>query len=287
VTVPMCLAPFSEQAPASFVIPANACDTHAHVISPDTQAYPFVADRTYTPPPADEGQYLKMLDEQGMQRGVLVQISVYGKDNRYMLHVLRRHPKRLRGVAVVDAEVSDTELESMHEAGVRGVRLNVLFKGGVGFDEMERLAHRIKDYGWHMQFLMDVSQLPELMPMMMRLPVPGVLDHMGHSPAAQIASTEGGRAMLDLLQHHGWWVKLSGAYRVSDRFDDFADVTPWAQTLVETAPERCLWGSDWPHVHIPKMVDTGKLRNQFAAWVPDDALRRQILVENPARLYDF
>lgn len=287
MSAPTCLAPFSGQAPASFAIPEHACDTHAHVISPDRHAHPFVEDRTYTPPSADESAYLNMLNKQGMRRGVLVQVSVHGKDNRYMLDVLRRHPQRLRGVAVVGPEVSDAELDAMHAVGVRGVRLNVLFKGGVGFNEMDRLAHRIKELGWHMQFLMDVRQLPDLMPMMTRLPVPGVLDHMGHAPVAELAAGKGGQAMLHMLEHYGWWVKLSGAYRIGSQLDSYEDVVPWAQRLVAAVPERCLWGSDWPHVHIPAMVDTGKLRNKFATWVPDEATRHRILVENPARLYDF
>ncbi|MYN14417.1 amidohydrolase family protein [Pusillimonas sp. TS35] len=284
---PLCLPPHSELTRADYTLPVGACDTHAHVVSPDTTQFPLSADRSYTPQPAPEGDYLRMLAAQGMTRGVLVQISVYGTDNRYMLDVLRRHPQRLRGVAVVSPDVSDAELEAMHRAGVRGVRLNVLFKGGIGFDAMVRLAHRIRDLGWHMQFLLDARQLPDLMPLMQRLPIPGVLDHMGHMPVAEGPDAQGRQALLHLLQAHGWWVKLSGAYRISDDWQAFRDVTAWAQTLANAAPDNILWGSDWPHVHISRMVDTGILRNQLAQWIPDETQRRKTLVDNPARLYGF
>ncbi len=284
---PTCLPPIQDQEPSCFDLPYGSCDSHAHVISPDTSRFPLVAERSYTPVPAAENNYLQMLQAQGMTRGVLVQISVYGTDNRYMLDVLRRHPDRLRGVAVVGPDVREAELESMHEAGVRGVRINVLFKGGMGFGDMERIAHKIKYLGWHMQFLMDARQLVDLMPQFKKLPVPGVVDHMGHMPVAEGLHSKGYQALLHMLQDYGWWVKLSGAYRISEDFDAYRDVVPWAQGLASAAPSHTVWGSDWPHVHIDRMVDTGKLRNQLAAWAPDESLREKILVTNPARLYGF
>ncbi|AHG63809.1 amidohydrolase family protein [Advenella mimigardefordensis] len=283
----LCLAPLQEIAPAGFELPANACDTHAHVVSDDTNTYPFVANRSYTPPAAPESNYLSMLERTGMQRGVLIQISVYGDDNRYMLKVLQRHPDKLRGIAVVREDVTQTQLQQMHEAGVRGLRLNVLFGGGTGFDAMETLAGKIAEFGWHMQFLMDARQLPELLPRLKRLPVPGVIDHMGHMPVAESINHPGFRAMQELIEKHDWWVKLSGAYRISDDFPDFADVVPWAQALINTNENRMLWGSDWPHVSIPRMPNTGLLLAQLAKWAPESRQRNKILVDNPAALYGF
>ncbi|MGK4924884.1 amidohydrolase family protein [Bordetella hinzii] len=287
--VPFCLPPLPlpQQAPPAFEAPPLACDTHAHVVAADRRAYPMVAERSYTPHPATEQAYLAMLAANGMERGVLVQISVYGTDNRYMLEVLRRHPERLRGIGVVAPDIGDAQLRDMHEAGVRGLRINVLFGGGIGFDAMETLAHRIKDMGWHMQFLMDARQLPELLPRMRKLPVPGVVDHMGHMPVAEGLQSPGFQALAHLVQDHGWWVKLSGAYRISAQYDGYADVLPWAQALIAMAPDRMVWGSDWPHVHISPMVNTGKLRNQLAEWAPDPWTRQAILVDNPQRLYGF
>lgn len=283
---PLCLGPLPEIDPPSFVVPFGAVDTHAHVVAA-SDTYPMVPERSYTPPPAPEDKYLAMLDATGMTYGVLVQISVYGTDNRYLLETLRRHPDRLRGIAVVSPEVTDAELEAMHAAGVRGLRINVLFGGGIGFKAMETLAHRIKDLGWHMQFLMDVNTLPELMPRMTALPVPGIVDHMGHTPVAQGLDAPGFAALRSLVRDHGYWVKLSGAYRISERFPTFDDVTPFAQALIEDAPDRMVWGSDWPHVSLTRMPNTGALRNLLPLWAPDAETRRRILVDNPARLYGF
>jgi predicted TIM-barrel fold metal-dependent hydrolase len=282
-----CLGPLPDVEPASFEVPPGACDTHAHVIS-DGVRYPYVENRSYTPPPAPGEKYLAMLAACGMSRGVLVQVSVHGTDNRYMLEVLRGHPDTLRGVGVVSDDVTDRELEAMHAAGVRGLRLNVLFGGGVGFGALETLASRIAGLGWHLQFLMDVRDLPPLMPRLEKLPVPCVFDHMGHMPVSEGMDHPGFQALLRGVRDHGWWAKLSGAYRISTRFDeDFDDVAPWAQALIQAGPDRMVWGSDWPHVAIPRMPDTGRLRNLLAAWAPDAAQRHRILVDNPQRLYGF
>lgn len=282
-----CLAPLEHQEAASFQVPTGACDTHAHVVA-QAAGYPMVEDRSYTPPPAPEDKYLAMLAANGMSRGVLVQISVYGADNRYLLEVLRRHPQQLRGVAVVTEEVSDQQLAEMHAAGVRGLRINVLFGGGTGFAAMERLAARIAPMGWHMQFLMDARQLPELLPRMKRLPCPCIVDHMGHMPVALGLDHPGFQALLHMVRDHGWWAKLSGAYRISESpQDDYADVVPLARQLIEAAPDRMVWGSDWPHVSVSRMPDTGRLRNLLATWAPDEQVRNRILVDNPARLYGF
>lgn len=283
---PLCAPANDEVSPPDFDVPFGAVDTHAHVISGDPD-HPMVDARSYTPPPAPEDRYLAMLDALGMTYGVLVQISVYGTDNRCMLDALQRNPNRLRGVAVVSPDITERELETLHEAGVRGLRINVLFGGGTGFAAMETLAHRIKHLGWHMQFLMDVRDLPELMPRMASLPVPGVIDHLGHMPVATGLGAPGFTALRRLVTDNGYWVKLSGAYRISDHFQSFEDVTPFARTLIGDAPERMLWGSDWPHVSLTRTPDTGRLLNLLTEWAPDADTRRRILVTNPARLYGF
>lgn len=282
-----CLAPLAHSEPPAFILPALACDTHAHVIASDPVRYPMSPQRSYTPPPAPEDAYLRMLDATGMARGVLVQISVYGTDNRVMVESLRRHPDRLRGVAVVAPDVSDAELADLHAAGVRGLRLNILFGGGVSLDAMERLGERIAPAGWHLQLLLDARMLPELMPRLTRLPCPVIIDHMGHMPVSSGLAAPGFICLRTLLRDHGFWVKLSGAYRISDDFPVFRDVEPWAQSLIAAAPDRCVWGSDWPHVALQKMPDTGRLLNALPSWVPDAAQRQAILVDNPARLYGF
>jgi len=285
-----CLAPLPTLAQASFALPDGACDTHAHVIA-RAPGYPLVPERSYTAPAATLQDYLAMLDAQGMARGVLVQVSIHGTDNRYMVEALRAHPERLRGIAVVAPDVSDAELQDLHDAGVRGLRLNVLFGGGVGLAAMQTLAQRIAPMGWHMQFLIDVNRLDTAtLRELTQLPCPGVIDHMGYVRAEAGVDAPGFQTLAHLVNDAGFWVKLSGAYRISHRHDAFDDVTPLAQALVAASPDRMLWGSDWPHVGLrapDPMPDTGVLRNALPRWIPDTATRNKILVDNPARLYRF
>lgn len=284
---PRCPAPLLPVTPPSFKLPTGSCDTHAHVISENQERYPFVTGRSYTPAPAPEETYLNVLRDMGMQRGVLVQPSIYGTDNRYMLEVLQRNRALLRGVAVVDDQVCDKELESMHASGVRGVRINVLFRGGVNLDLMERLAGRIAELGWHMQFLMDVRGLEEVHARMVKLPCPVVIDHLGHFPARLGVKEPGFDLLRRSVTSHGWWVKLSGIYRLSESPPDYADTDALAHSLLEVAPKQMLWGSDWPHVALKLPPDTGSLLDRLAVWAPCEQLRQRILVDNPATLYDF
>lgn len=284
---PVCLAPQQTFEPAAFQLPRFACDTHAHVVIANSGDYPVVANRSYTPVSCPENAYLSMLDAVGMDRGVLVQISVYGTDNRYMLEVLQRHPDRLRGVGVVAEDVSESELAKMHDAGVRGLRLNILYGGGIGLGAMETLAAKIEGMGWHLQLLVDARQFPELMPRFRKLRLPVVVDHMGHMPVESSTKHPGFQALKHLLAEYGWWTKLSGAYRISSEPAPYADVTQGAQELIAAAPDRVVWGSDWPHVAVKKMPDTGQLRNLLATWIPDPETRHKVLVLNPERLYGF
>lgn len=285
--VSTCLPPLSAFTPPAFDVPAFACDAHAHVLPGDPQRYPLVAQRSYMPVACPEDSYLAMLDALGMQRGVLVQISVYGTDNRYMLDVLRRHPDRLRGIAVVAPDISGRELAAMHDAGVRGVRLNVVFGGGVGLDALEVLANKIGPLGWHLQLALHAQQLPELMPRLTKLAVPVVVDHMAHMPPNAGTHDKAFQAFRHLLTDYGWWTKISGAYRLSQQPSPYADVMPLAREIVEIASDRVVWGSDWPHVAVSPMPDTGVLRNLVAQWIPDASTRHKVLVSNPERLYGF
>jgi len=284
---PSCAPPKANVGAPSFALPPGACDTHAHVISDEFGRYPLVSDRSYTPPPAPEAQYLEMLRAMGMQRGVLVQPSIYGTDNRYMLDVLQKHQDQLRGVAVINQHIGDEELAQMHALGVRGVRINVLFRGGVDLDLMEQLANRIADLGWHLQFLIDIRLLGDLEDRMARLPCPIVIDHLGHFPAHLGVKEPGFELLLKNVAEHGWWVKLSGAYRLSSQHPDYADTDALAHALLRTAPERMVWGSDWPHVALESTPDTGLLLDRLRFWAPSESQRQKILVDNPATLYDF
>ncbi|CAD5106921.1 amidohydrolase family protein [Zestomonas carbonaria] len=287
-TIPVCQAADPAVRAPRFDVPALACDTHAHVFGPQHR-YAYTANRTYTPPDAPLADYLALHRRLGIERGVLVQPSVYGTDNQAMLDALAQLGEHYRGVAVIDPDIDDRELQRLHQAGIRGVRVNLLFKGGISFADVERIAARIQPLGWHVQALLDVSEFDDLQRRLGSLPVDVVIDHMGHMDTAKGLGHPGFQALLQLLASGRCWVKLSAAYRFTrETATPYRDVLPVAQALVRTAPERMLWGSDWPHpfVHIP-MPNDGALLDMLADWVPDAGLREQILVHNPARLYGF
>lgn len=270
--------------PTRYRVPAGAVDTHAHVIG-EPPDHPYVTQRSYTPPAAPEAAYLRMLDATGMAQGVLVQISVHGTDNRLLLDTLRRHPQRLRGIGVMPLGLPARAYEEARAAGVTGLRLNVLYGGGIGLEALKDYGAMARELGWHLQLLMDAREIGPIARTVASLPVPVVFDHMGHFPARR-GPAEPGFATMCALVRDGAWVKLSGAYRLDD--------APWsrtvalAQALVAAAPDRCVWGSDWPHVanwgHMPNV---GELLDLLADWVPDPAQRERVLVDNARRLYGF
>ena len=232
---------------------------------------------------------MALLDTLGLDRGVIVQPSVYGTDNRATLDALRSEPDRLRGVAVVDADVGDDDLQEMHRLGVRGLRFNLMFRGGVGFELAGRLAERIGPMGWHLQFLLDISEFDGFAARLEQLPVDSVIDHMGHMPAEKGVEHPAFKDLLALLREGRTWVKLSGAYRLSGQdHPPFDDVMPMARALIETRPDRLVWGTDWPHPAVTRpMPNDGPLLDLLAEWAPDPGTRHRILCENPAALYDF
>jgi predicted TIM-barrel fold metal-dependent hydrolase len=286
--IPACQAPDRNPRPPSFRPPPGAADTHAHVFGP-ADRYPYGADRSYTPPDSPLPEYMALLNTLGLERGVIVQPSVYGTDNRATLDALRSEPERLRAVAVAGADIADEDLGEMHRLGVRGLRFNLLFRGGVGFDSARRLAERIAPLGWHLQFLLDISELDGFAGRLAELPVDSVIDHMGHMPAAKGIDHPAFRDLLALLREGRTWVKLSGAYRLSgqDR-PPYDDVRPMARALIDARPDRLVWATDWPHPAVTRpMPNDGVLLDLLADWAPDAEMRRRILVENPAALYDF
>ncbi len=248
----------------------------------------MVPGRSYTPPEAGIPAYVRLLSALGLERAVIVQPSVYGTDNRCTYDAVRQSGGKWRGVAVVHPEATRGELQALHEAGFRGVRINLLFKGGLMMDVLEKMARRIEPWGWHLQLLVAGRDLVDLAPRLRRLPVLSVIDHLGHLPAALTVRHPAFAALLSLVREGRCWVKLSGAYRISSKPFPYDDVLPMAQALVEAGPEQMVWGSDWPHPSFAgeMPVDAGLL-DLLTEWVPDPGLRRRILVENPARLYDF
>jgi len=272
-------------------LPAHACDTHAHVFGPGNK-YPFISNGLYTPSDALLPDFRRMLDTLGIERGVLVQPSIYGTNNDCMLDALKQDSKRLRGVAVLAFDSDTKTIERLHAHGVRGVRCNIVdLKTGAGqlpLEPLRALAKRIQPFDWHVEFLMHVDEFPDLDRQLADFPVQCSFGHLGYVPAAKGTDTAGFKALLRLMRDGKAWVKLTAPYRLTLSEMPYPDTEAAAQALIDTAPQRLLWGSDWPHVLVKsKMPNDGDLSDVFAKWVPDEQTRRSILVDNPAKLYDF
>lgn len=271
--------------------PPGACDTHFHLFGPAAK-FPFSPGRAYTPSDAPLEALLAMHAQLGIARGVVVQGNAHGTDNSALLDALAREPRRLRAVAIVQDSVSDAELRRMVDAGVRGLRFHHMPKGrgysALGLKSFAALAPRMAALGLHVQFMMDVNYLDEALPCLEGWRLPAVIDHMGNIDAALGVQQPGFQLLCRLLADGRVWVKVSGAYRISTRYPDYPDARPFHEALVAANPQQVVWGSDWPHPRIEgEMPDDGVLLDLFNAWTPDAAVRRQILVDNPARLYGF
>ena len=249
----------------------------------------MVPDRLYTPPEASLTAYEHLLSTLGFQRAVIVQPSVYGTDNRATLQAVATAPDRMRAVVVVDGHMTRDQIAAYHEQRARGVRANLLFSGRKAFEDVQTIARIIAEFGWHLQVLLDVSTFPDLHGFFSDLPVPVVFDHMGHSSADKGTDDPGFRAMLRLIEAGKCWAKLSGAYRITSTPEaPYDDVNPLAKAIVATNPDRAVFGTDWPHPHIPvAMPNDGALLDQLADWASAPDVRKKILVDNPAQLYDF
>lgn len=284
---PVCAGPQKADRKPTITFPPGAADCHAHVFGPP-EAYPHAATRAYTPPPVYLADYIGMLDALGIQRGVLVQSGVHGTDNSVVVDAIARFPDRLRGVALLDPSISKAELERLHRGGIRGFRSNLVAKTGVQFEAARQLAERVKDLGWHVQFLMDVEGFPDLERTFESFPTEVVIDHMGRPDPEVGTSGPGFQALLRLLQTGRAWSKLSAPYRTSRMHPPYPDMAPFARALVEAAPEQLVWGTDWPHVMLDTpMPHDADLADMLASWVPKPETREQILLRNPARLYRF
>jgi predicted TIM-barrel fold metal-dependent hydrolase len=301
-------APRANATPArsaiNFELPSDACDCHVHVFDP--VRFPYAAQRVYTPPRASIGELLELHNALRVDRVVIVQPSVYGADNSCMLDALSQLGARARGVAVIDKGTTRDQIDEMAAAGVRGIRLNLNTtpNGEIDADGSKRTldlaAEQIHGRGWHIQFYTRPHVIAALKSHIEQLPFPVVFDHFGAPKAAEGPSQHGFDALLDLVKSGRAYVKISGAYRVSNKAPDFPDVAPLAQALVAANSDHIVWGSDWPHpdssgargralteISPPFSVDDGLLLNQLPKWTANPAIRQKILTDNAAQLYDF
>jgi predicted TIM-barrel fold metal-dependent hydrolase len=282
----------------AFDVPRGACDCHVHIFDPEH--FPYANERVYTPPTASVADLRDLQTVLHFERVVIVQPSVYGTDNACTLDAIRQLGARARGVGVIDQSTSAAALDDMAKAGVRGVRLNFETAGESDPAAIKRgiaaVAEQVRSRNWHVQFNTSLSVIAALRDDFAALPFPVVFDHFARAKAALGPTQPGFDALLALVKSGQAYVKISAAYRTSDKAPDFPDTLPLAQALIAANPERIVWGSNWPHpgrgasrtaIAPPYPSDDGMLINQLPKWAPDAATRRKILVENPARLYGF
>lgn len=284
-----CLPPDANPIKPMYALPPGACDAHCHVFGPASK-FPYSADRSYTPPDAPFEELVRLHDFLGLSRGVIVQASCHGTDNTAMIDALKRGKGRYRGVAIVDGTVTDEQLADMNAQGVRGVRFNFVahLGGAPDLDVFDRVLHRIQDLGWHVVLHLDAQDIVAYSDRINRIQVPFVIDHMGRVRAEGGLEQKPFRELLELMQNPLAWVKVCGSERVSVGRRPFDDAIPFAQALIETAPERVLWGTDWPHPNISKdMPNDGELVDLLFRFCKDQEHRKLLLVDNPARLYGF
>jgi D-galactarolactone isomerase len=275
----------AKDAKVTFAVPDGACDCHHHIYDP---RFPYQPNAVLKPPFATVQDYRALQKRLGTSRNVMVQPSTYGTDNACVLDVLKQMPNA-RAVCVVNSRVSDAELKTLNDAGVRGVRVQFGLGNPVGADEVLPLARRVAAMGWHIQCNMPPEQLVAMESLLLSLPCPVIIDHLGRAVDDKGPQYLAVRRLLD--SGHGW-VKLSGAYLYEGGVPpDYAGASQAARGYLKAAPERCVWGSDWPHPDATSgrvaMPDDVVLLNLLAQWAPDVKLRHRILVENPEKFYGF
>jgi len=287
-----CIAPDRNPRKPRVALPKGAVDTHVHVFEP---GYTLSPARGYTPPHSTLADLKHLHATLGIERVVFTQPSVYGTDNSAILNGMaalnKDTPNRARAVVALDLNVSEKELFDLEKQGVRGIRLNLDNKGGMPIElaDIPKLESRIRPLGWHLEFLFPGKDILELMPVFRSLKVPLSIAHFAYQPATAGVGAPGFQALLSLVKEGNTWIKISGANRVSrGDLPPYDDVAPMAHALIAANPERIMWGTDWPHPN--KYVvnpNDGDLVDALGEWVTDEAMRRKILVDVPAKFYRF
>ena len=290
MTIPTCKAPDPNTRKPKYRPPAGACDAHCHIFGPGDK-YPYAADRTYTPPDAPLSRFKELQTTLGLERAVLVNASCHGSDNTVIVDAIAQSGGRYRGVANSDETFTEQDFQKLHDAGFRGVRFNfVKHLGGVpDMSEFHRVVELIKPLGWHLDLHFDAVDLVGFDGMLKALPVPFIIDHMGRVPTKDGLEQKPFQTLLALFRsNEKCWVKVSGAERISSAGPPFTDAVPFQQALIAAAPDRILWGTDWPHPNISKhMPNDGDLVDLIALMMPDAETQHRVLVHNPHRLYQF
>jgi predicted TIM-barrel fold metal-dependent hydrolase len=302
--MPNVLAKASQPSTAvNFDVPAGACDCHTHIHG-DPEKFPFFSGRVYTPELASPEEMTALHKALHIERVVIVTPSVYGTDNSATLFGMKARGPTARGVAVIDEKTQDSELDAMNQAGIRGIRLNLATESmnapSVGRSRFQAAVDRVKNRNWHVQLFTSLAMISAIRDLVATSPVPVVFDHFGGALGELGPEQPGFSDLLELVKSGKAYVKISGAYRASKLAPDYPDAAPLARALIAANSDRIVWGTDWPHpdsVTPPGkkptdvtplfQIDDGRLLNQLPVWAPDAAIRKKILVDNPARLYGF
>jgi 2-pyrone-4,6-dicarboxylate lactonase len=281
---------------SEFKLPDGSCDCHVHIYGPYDR-FPVGTEGRFTPTQPNPVESLfAMWDSIGIARGVIVHAGAAGPDNAATYDALRRFPDRLRGVAVLEPDVSDRRLDEMTDAGFKGARVNLLRQdgkpvsnGGMDFDGLKAIAPRLAERGWHAQLWIETGDLDDMASELEKLPLTFVIDHMGRTMAEKGVGYYGYQTFCERLKTGRYWCKLSGADRNTRKGAPYDDTEAFMQALVKANPDRLVWGTDWPHVgHTPETFPAEDvLLRLFFKCVPDEAVRRKILVDNPVKLYGF
>ena len=289
--------------PVNFDVPANACDCHTHIFG-DPARFPFAAARAYTPEQASVAEHRALHRALHTTRVVIVHPSVYGTDNSCSLDGMKQLGPIARGIAVIDDRTTEAALDEMNRAGMRGIRINLETSGqtdpAVARQSFLTAVARIKNRPtWHIQIYTRLSMIEAINDLVMAAPMPVVFDHFGGAQGPLGVEQPGFPTLVSLVRAGKAYVKVSAPYRSSTLLPDYADVAPLAKALISANPQRIVWGSDWPHPGAPVahrpiteitplwQVDDGRIFNQLPVWAPDPAVRKMILVDNPAKLYGY
>lgn len=291
-TIRDCIAPDRNPHKPSITLPRGAIDTHVHVFE---DRYTLSPARGYNPPESTLADLIHLHAKLGVERVVFTQPSPYGTDNSAIIDgataLNAEASDRARMVVAVKADVTEDEIAEFHRLGARGVRLNTDNKGGmpISFDEIPDLESKLRPFGWHIEWLFPGKDILDLMPVFRKHTVPMSIAHFAYQPATAGIDAQGFQALLELVREGNAWVKISGANRVSETdLPPYNDVLPMARALIETGPDRIMWGTDWPHPNKYEVnPNDGDLVDAFGQWVTDDAMRRRILVDTPAAFYGF
>jgi predicted TIM-barrel fold metal-dependent hydrolase len=269
-----------------FKLPPGATDAHCHVFGPGA-VFPYAPTRRYTPEDAPKEMLRALHDHLGISRAVIVQASCHGTDNAAMMDCLASDPKHYRGVAIVDDSFGDAQFDTLHAGGVRGVRFNFVkhLGGAPDMAVFNRVIDRVKERGWHVVLHIDAPDIIPLSAMIRKLPLPFVIDHMGRVPAKDGIDQPPLRALIELSRLENCWIKVCGSERIS--MPPYAEAVPIARALVAASPTRVLWGTDFPHPNATHEADEADLVDLVPQFTADAVAQRQLLVDNPARLYDF